>query len=266
MSGPQPRVTLGIACRDDADALELTLDDLFRQVGTSWEAVVVDDASLDEDARARLRALRWPGTRAVRVEAAAPGAVPRAIAAAAGGECLLFLQAGDRLASGALQKLLAALDADAAAAVALAGEAATGVARRPGLVRRAPLTPAVLESDDPMAALLAGGARSVVVPEPLLGPRAEQAPARRSVRARSLVTTASRPQAASNGAAGAGPTPGAGVPMVSLELGEAVRRLDELASALRESRHDIAALRSSASWRLTAPLRFVHRWLFRGGR
>jgi glycosyltransferase involved in cell wall biosynthesis len=263
-----PRVTVAVACRDDADVLELTLDDLFSQSGPSWEALVVDDASLDEDTRARLRALRWPGTRTLRVEAAAPGAAARAAAEAAAGDCLLFLRAGDRVAPLALEKLLAALDADAGAVVALAAaDPARSGARQPGLARRAALSPPALRADDPVGFLVSGGARTVVVPEPLFRPRAEREPLPRpSVRARSLVTTASAPEAAVNGGPeGARPSPAVGEP-VSLELGEAVRRMDTLASALREARHDIAALRSSASWRITAPLRVVHRWLTREGR
>jgi hypothetical protein len=103
------------------------------------------------------------------------------------------------------------------------------------------------------------------VDEPLVRPvQARTRASRPAVRARSLVTTQSAP--AAEAAPLAASPPASGVPAGSLELSEAVRRIDELASALREARHDIAALRASASWRVTTPLRLLHRLLVRGGR
>lgn len=260
MSGA-PRVTVAIACRDDVDALELTLDNLFAQAGATWEAVVVDHRAVDEDTRARLAALRWPGTRVVHVAPRAGPSAAQAAADAAEGLAVLFLQAGDRLAPTALQKLAGALDADADAVVAVSADGPSP--RRPGLVRRSALTSAILASDDPVASLLEHGVRSVRLQEALvIAAIAHPREPRRSVRARSLVTTASPPGAAVPDRPDAGWAPAA----PSLELGEALRRLDELASALREARHEIAALRASASWRITAPLRLAHRWLTRKDR
>lgn len=263
-----PRVTVVVACRDGADVLEHTIDDLFLQTDRSWELVVVDHGSVDEDAQARLHALRWPGTRALRIESPGLDAAFRAGAGAARGECILFLRAGDRLKPAALRKLVAALDAEP---LAIAAVDASGPNRggRPGLVRCTALSmSAPGAAADPVAALVASGARTVVVPEPLVEPGPEPPPhAPRSVRARSLGATAAAPGMAPATPAGergaVSPPVGQNLP---IELGEALRRLGALSSALREARHDIAALRSSASWRITAPLRLAHRWLTRGGR
>lgn len=103
----RPTVSVIVPCRDGAATLPATLRSLRRQTFKGWEAVVVDDGSVDQTAAV---ARRWAGRdrriRLVQETGRGVGAARNAGLAAARGEWVLFLDCDDWLARGALAHLL----------------------------------------------------------------------------------------------------------------------------------------------------------------
>ena len=114
-----PRVTVVIPTRNRPKLLREAVESVERQSLSSWEVVVVDDASDDETPR-WLEDVRNRRIRPVRLDRQSERSVARNRGLrAARGECVLFLDDDDRLRPGALERLSGALGQrpDAVAAV-----------------------------------------------------------------------------------------------------------------------------------------------------
>ncbi|WP_439360972.1 glycosyltransferase [Bradyrhizobium sp. DASA03007] len=114
-----PRTSVVIAARDAAGTIAETLDSVLAQSAADWEALVVDDGSIDATAAivaeyvardSRFRILQSGG-------AGASGARNKGIASARG-ERILFLDSDDWIDRSFLARMNAALDRDPAAVAA----------------------------------------------------------------------------------------------------------------------------------------------------
>jgi glycosyltransferase involved in cell wall biosynthesis len=142
-----PRVSVVIPAYNAEATLAETLESLFAQTFADFEAIVVDDGSVDGTVRVadgfgdqRLRALSIPN-----------GGVSRArnhAIAQAQGEFVAFLDADDLWEPGKLEQQIAILDARP-----LAGLCVTGAIRIDDASRELAPIP-VLDTDDPCATLL----------------------------------------------------------------------------------------------------------------
>jgi peptidoglycan/xylan/chitin deacetylase (PgdA/CDA1 family) len=108
-----PAVTVVTPARDAQATIGETLSSLAAQTFEDWEAIVVDDGSGDATGEAVERRARDDDRlRLIRQSARGPAAARNAAIEAARGEWLLFLDADDWIAPGALGKLVAAAGHD----------------------------------------------------------------------------------------------------------------------------------------------------------
>lgn len=116
---PSPVVTVVVPARDAAGSLSDTLTSLRRQTAAAWEAIVVDDGSLDDTAAiAQNHASRDTRIRLLRQPALGVCAARNSGVAAAHAEWVLFLDAGDALQPEAIERLLSvAVEDDSVGAV-----------------------------------------------------------------------------------------------------------------------------------------------------
>jgi glycosyltransferase involved in cell wall biosynthesis len=112
IAAAMPSVSAIIPARDAEATLGQTLDSLLAQTVPDWEAVVVDDGSVDGTAEVALAyAARDPRVRLLRARAGGAAAARNAGLALARGRRLLFLDADDWVAPAHLERLLGALAA-----------------------------------------------------------------------------------------------------------------------------------------------------------
>jgi peptidoglycan/xylan/chitin deacetylase (PgdA/CDA1 family)/SAM-dependent methyltransferase len=115
----KPRISIVIAARDAERTLRGTLGSLAAQTFREWEALVVDDGSVDATAGIVSQAAEEdPRIRIVSRPPAGVSAARNAGIADSRADWLLFLDADDLLRTEALAHLLAAVEADAACAAA----------------------------------------------------------------------------------------------------------------------------------------------------
>jgi hypothetical protein len=115
----KPRISIVIAARDAERTLRRTLGSLAAQTFRDWEALVVDDGSVDATAAIASQAAEEdPRIRIVSRPPAGVSAARNAGIADSRADWLLFLDADDLLRTEALAHLLAAVEADTAFAAA----------------------------------------------------------------------------------------------------------------------------------------------------
>jgi glycosyltransferase involved in cell wall biosynthesis len=98
-------VTVVIPAFNAADTVREALDSLRAQTRSDWDAIVVDDGSVDETAEV-VKAYGDPRVRLVRQENGGASAARNAGLAEAKGEWILFLDADDWIAPDFFQKML----------------------------------------------------------------------------------------------------------------------------------------------------------------
>jgi len=111
LRGMAPRVSIITPAYNVAPFIGTALRSLLAQTMRDWEAVVVDDGSTDATAET-VAVFPDSRIRLIRQDNAGVSAARGRAMAAASGDCLLFLDADDWLAPDALERLLAALDAE----------------------------------------------------------------------------------------------------------------------------------------------------------
>lgn len=249
-----------VPCLDDAEALEEALDLAFGQSLETSEILVIDRGTQDPRLLATLVSLRWPRTRLV----VAPGV------AHAGA-----LDLGLREAAG---EFVAVFDTGVVPGAAFLAESVQLFDRDPELGMIA-CRAAIDARDAPCSTLarrelirsVGGYEAGCVEPGAALGSRLASAGYR-------VAIVPGREPSSLPGDTG-GPDSGLGgtadvrrVPVTASSVGSALSRargdereiLDRLASlesALAIAGGEVRSLRASLSWRLTAPLRAIHRWL-----
>lgn len=112
----RPRVSVIIPTYQRAHLIELTLRSVLEQVDSTCEIIVVDDGSTD-GTLARVQA--FPQVRIVQQAHAGPSQARNLGLSHARGAYVAFLDSDDYWPAGMLQGLVEALDADAAAGVAM---------------------------------------------------------------------------------------------------------------------------------------------------
>lgn len=129
-----PRISVLIPTFDAAHFLPRALDSLFAQTLTDWQAVIVDDGSRDATVRAIRPWLTDPRVSYIRHERnRGLGAALNSALDKADGDLVAYLPADDMYHAEHLGSLVAALDADDSAVIAVSGvrhsynRAATGV-------------------------------------------------------------------------------------------------------------------------------------------
>lgn len=148
-----PDVTVIIPTKNRRELLNECLESLRRQVGVTWEAIVVDDCSTD-DSWSWLAQLNDPQVTALRQETSQRQAVARNRALPlARGRHVLFLDDDDQLTPHALRLLSAALDGAPAAVAAVGAREDWFTAQG---YRRRDVHPRTLRVRDVSTALLAG--------------------------------------------------------------------------------------------------------------
>jgi glycosyltransferase involved in cell wall biosynthesis/GT2 family glycosyltransferase len=113
-----PEVTIVIPCFNQGAFVDEAIQSVFSQTYGSWEIVVVDDGSDEEDTRRVLDGLAYPRTRLVRQDNRGLAAARNAGIRRAKGEFVVPLDADDRLAPTFLEELHRALADQPAAAFA----------------------------------------------------------------------------------------------------------------------------------------------------
>jgi len=117
-----PLVSVIIPSRNAAGTLDVTLDSLRAQTMPDWEAIVVDDDSMDGTVEvAHVQAVRDLRVRLLHVKAGGASAARNAGIAAAHGRRLLFLDADDWVAPTHLERLLGRLEATPTATASYCG-------------------------------------------------------------------------------------------------------------------------------------------------
>jgi glycosyltransferase involved in cell wall biosynthesis len=117
---PRPRVSVVIAHRDAAEALAATLESVAASTYEDVQAIVVDDGSCDAPSKLALERIAAESQRAPEAVHVVQHLEPRGRAAAwndgaraALGDLLMFLDAGDRLASTFIEEAVHALMVEA---------------------------------------------------------------------------------------------------------------------------------------------------------
>ncbi|UWU91309.1 trifunctional glycosyltransferase/class I SAM-dependent methyltransferase/polysaccharide deacetylase [Bradyrhizobium sp. CB1015] len=114
-----PRTSVVIAARDAAGTLAETLDSLLAQSAPSWEALVVDDGSIDATAEIVAEyAARDSRFRVLQSDGAGASSARNKGIASARGERILFLDSDDWIDRSFLAQMNAALDRDPSAVAA----------------------------------------------------------------------------------------------------------------------------------------------------
>lgn len=252
-----PRVSILIPCLDEPAALEEALDLAFAQSGCEFEILVLDRGSTQARMAATVRELRWPRTRCLVLPGYSRAAALERGVAEAAAEFVVVFAASAALSPSFLADSLQAFDHDGRLGLLkTASEPGTRLGRR-DWIRGAGGFETVGKDADPglRARMEAGGHRVAVIPEP--------EPRRRHPEI----------HAPAESVEASGPTPVAlfDVSQGSREAAtaeantdrELLTRLASLESALESARGDARSLRTSLSWRVTAPLRALHRWLTR---
>lgn len=117
-----PHVTVVIPTFNAAHFLPRALDSLFAQTLAAWEAIIVDDGSTDGTVHALARWRADPRVRYVRHERnRGLGAALNTGLAEAHGDLIAYLPADDLYHASHLAKLVAALEAEPGAALAISG-------------------------------------------------------------------------------------------------------------------------------------------------
>ncbi len=252
-----PRVSILIPCLDDAEALEDALDLAFSQSLEASEILVIDRGTQDPSLAATSRALRWPRTRLVAAPGVAhAGALDIGLREAAG-EFVAVFDTGVVPGATFLAESVQLFDRDpelgliaCRAAIEARDAPCTTLARR-DLVRSVGGYEAALA--EPGAALgsrlASAGYRVAIVP----GRDAPSLPADTGDPASGREAAPRASLSASSG--------GSVVPGARSGEREILDQLASLESALAVARGEVRSLRASLSWRLTAPLRAIHRCL-----
>jgi hypothetical protein len=297
MPDATPLATVVIVCRDGGFHLEDSVDSVFAQTLAEAQILVVDDGSADASTRRLLAGYDWPRTSVVRQQRPHAAAARNLALGLVRTPYLCCLEAGDLLAPGYLEEAVQELEGAPDVPFAVAWAASLGalqVERCPpdagpagvlsGLVppcavlRRAAVeaaggyrvTLADGGADEELLLRLALARPGIVLPRRLLQLRAAPAlaalapgelpgvapllPQIVDLQRRHLVALWS-----------AVPTSASTPPVSPPELATLGNRVLELERALEHDRAHIVGLHRSLSWRLTAPLRAVHRWLLGRG-
>ena len=113
-----PRVSIVIPCFNQGGYLDGAIRSVFEQTMDSFEVIVIDDGSTDQDTIELIDGLDWPRTEVIRQENRGLAGARNAGMRRARGEFVVPLDADDELEPGFLERLVAALDTDPAAAFA----------------------------------------------------------------------------------------------------------------------------------------------------
>lgn len=105
------RVSIVIPCYNAGRFLAEAVESALAQTHGDLEVVIVDDGSTDAETTRLLDAADWPRTRVLRQANAGPAAARNAAIAAATGECILPLDADDKIEPSYVEKALAVLEA-----------------------------------------------------------------------------------------------------------------------------------------------------------
>ena len=105
------RVSIVIPCYNAGRFLAEAVESALAQTHGDLEIVIVDDGSTDAETTRLLDAADWPRTRVLRQANAGPAAARNAAIAAAAGECILPLDADDKIEPSYVEKALAVLEA-----------------------------------------------------------------------------------------------------------------------------------------------------------
>jgi glycosyltransferase involved in cell wall biosynthesis len=246
-----PRVSVVIPCHDQGRRLDEAVDSVFAQTLDDFEILVVDDGSTDPATVRLLAHYRWPKTRVIAQERAGAAAARNAGLRESRGALVCFLEPVERLEKRFLEGAAAAVEQDGGVAfvdaVARAADDAAGAAGwvRPVAVARRDAVVSVGGYDASRdgdhwglwVRLVESGFGGALLP--------------------CVVTVDGPPE----------PVPHGPLPRAVRRARPAVsaddrHRLD-LESALWNARRDLEDLRNSRSWRVTGPVRAMHRWLAR---
>jgi len=250
-----PRISILIPCLDDAAALEGALDLAFAQDGCEFEILVLDRGSTQARMAATVRELRWPRTRCLVLPGYSRAAALERGLSEAAGEFAVVFGASAALSRSFLADSLQAFDRDGRLSLLkTASEPGTQMGRRAS-IRVAGGFETLGRGGDPglRARMEAMGQRVVVIPEP----EARRSHPEIQAPVETAETSAAGPESpvdSLQGSSGAAPQASSS----DLEL---LTRLATLESALESARSEVRSLRSSLSWRISAPLRALHRWL-----
>ncbi len=248
------RVSVLIPCLDDAAALEDALDLAFAQNQCDFEILVLDRGSTQPRMAATIRDLRWPRARCLILPGHSRAAALERGLSEAVGEFVVVFAASASLSANFLAVSLQAFDQDARLGLLTnATEPGTQLGRLEWIRVVGGFEVAGNENDPGLRRRMeARGHRVVVIPDP------EPRRVLLEIHALSPVEpdpVAAAPSGFSKGASGSSSAPEPST--------EPLTRLAALEAALESARGDARGLRASLSWRVTAPLRALHRWLTR---
>jgi len=249
------RVSVLIPCLDDVEALEDGLDLAFAQNQCDFEILVLDRGSTQPRTAATIRDLRWPRARCLILPGHSRAAALERGLSEAVGEFVVVFGASASLSANFLAVSLQAFDQDAKLGLLTAAtEPGTQLGRREWIRIAGGFEVAGNENDPGLRRRMqAGGHRVVVMPDPEPRRPLPESHARVESPAESDPLNAASFGFSKGASRSSAPEP-------STDL-EPLTRLATLEAALESARGDARGLRASLSWRVTAPLRALHRWL-----